>query len=249
MSRSKTGKLIMGLGLLLIAAALVLSAYNVWDSYRAGRSAEDVLAAMDEAHLAALTGGASSSGGSSGGDKDGNTSAGSEQGNADGADGSGGASEDEAKDGKNSDGSTYMPTINIDGNEYIGVLDIPALGIRLPVMGDWSYPKLRTAPCRYIGSVYDDDLVICGHNYQRHFGGLKNLTAGDTVMFTDEGGNVSSYTVTEVVQLSGTALGEMKAGDWDLTLFTCTVGGQLRVTVRCMRSERLYNEQGTGQAY
>lgn len=68
-------------------------------------------------------------------------------------------------------------------------------------------------------------------------------------MFTDEGGNVSSYTVTEVVQLSGTALGEMKAGDWDLTLFTCTVGGQLRVTVRCMRSERLYNEQGTGQAY
>ena len=235
MSRSKTGKLIMGLGLLLIAAALVLAAYNVWDSYRAGKSAEDVLAAMDEAHLAALSGGASSSGGSSGG--------------ADSADGGGGSSEDDAHDGKHSDGSTYMPTINIDGNEYIGVLDIPALGIRLPVMGDWSYPKLRTAPCRYIGSVYDDDLVICGHNYQRHFGGLKNLTAGDTVMFTDEGGNVSSYTVTEVVQLSGTALGEMKAGDWDLTLFTCTVGGQLRVTVRCMRSERLYNEQGTGQAY
>ena len=248
MSRSKTGKLIMGLGLLLIAAALVLSAYNVWDSYRAGKSAEDVLAAMDEAHLAALSGGASSSGGISGGTVDESAPAGSEQGSADSADG-GGSSEDAAHDGKHSDGSTYMPTINIDGNEYIGVLDIPALGIRLPVMGDWSYPKLRTAPCRYIGSVYDDDLVICGHNYQRHFGGLKNLTAGDTVMFTDEGGNVSSYTVTEVVQLSGTALGEMKAGDWDLTLFTCTVGGQLRVTVRCMRSERLYNEQGTGQAY
>lgn len=249
MSRSKTGKLIMGIGLLLIAAALVLSAYNVWDSYRAGKSAEDVLAAMDEAHLAALSGGASGSGGSSGGAEDGSTSAGSWQENADSADGGGGSSEDAAHDGKHSDGSTYMPTINIDGNEYIGVLDIPALGIRLPVMGDWSYPKLRTAPCRYIGSVYDDDLVICGHNYQRHFGGLKNLTAGDTVMFTDEGGNVSSYTVTEVVQLSGTALGEMKAGDWDLTLFTCTVGGQLRVTVRCMRSERLYNEQGTGHAY
>ena len=249
MSRSKTGKLIMGLGLLLIAAALVLSAYNVWDSYRAGKSAEDVLAAMDEAHLAALSGGASGSSGGSGGAEDGSTSAGSGQGNADSADVGGGSSEDEALDGKNSVGSTYMPTINIDGNEYIGVLDIPALGIRLPVMGDWSYPKLRTAPCRYTGSVYDDDLVICGHNYQRHFGGLKNLTAGDTLMFTDEGGNVSSYTVTEVVQLSGTALGEMKAGDWDLTLFTCTVGGQLRVTVRCMRSERLYNEQGTGQAY
>ena len=102
MSRSKTGKLIMGLGLLLIAAALVLSAYNVWDSYRAGKSAEDVLAAMDEVHLAALSGGASSSGGISGGAEDGSTSAGSGQENADSADG-GGSSEDEAKDGKHSE--------------------------------------------------------------------------------------------------------------------------------------------------
>ena len=25
----------------------------------------------------------------------------------------------------------------------------------------------------------------------------------------------------------------MEAGDWDLTLFTCTYGGRKRVTVRC----------------
>jgi sortase A len=26
----------------------------------------------------------------------------------------------------------------------------------------------------------------------------------------------------------------MESGDWDLTLFTCTTGGQSRITVRCV---------------
>jgi len=30
-----------------------------------------------------------------------------------------------------------------------------------------------------------------------------------------------------------TAVEEMTAGEWDLTLFTCTLGGRSRVTVRC----------------
>lgn len=28
----------------------------------------------------------------------------------------------------------------------------------------------------------------------------------------------------------------MITGDWDLTLFTCTPGGQLRIAVRCIRA-------------
>ena len=38
-----------------------------------------------------------------------------------------------------------------------------------------------------------------------------------------------------VQQLPGTAIQEMEAGDWDLTLFTCDAGGTARVTVRCER--------------
>lgn len=34
-----------------------------------------------------------------------------------------------------------MPVIKIDGQDYIGVLEIPALNLRLPVMAEWSYPK------------------------------------------------------------------------------------------------------------
>lgn len=37
--------------------------------------------------------------------------------------------------------------------------------------------------------------------------------------------------------LEPTDLEGMEAGDWDMTLYTCTVGGQSRVTVRFVREE------------
>ncbi len=128
-----------------------------------------------------------------------------------------------------------MPAVEIDGYEYIGTLSIPQFGLELPVMSEWSYPGLRIAPGRYSGSVWTDDLIICGHNYERHFGNLRDLEPGDAVSFTDIMGNIFDYEVAEVETLQPTAISEMKSGDWDLTLFTCTIGGRYRVTVRCVR--------------
>ncbi len=34
-----------------------------------------------------------------------------------------------------------MPDTEIKGEKYIGVLQIPACGLELPVMGTWSYPQ------------------------------------------------------------------------------------------------------------
>ena len=69
----------------------------------------------------------------------------------------------------------------------------------------------------------------------RHFGLIKNLHYGDDVTFTDMDGNTFRYQVIEVETLKPLAVEEMKTGDWDLTLFTCTLGGATRVTVRCSR--------------
>ena len=88
-----------------------------------------------------------------------------------------------------------------------------------------------------MGSAYTDDLIIAAHNYTRHFGNLKNLEPGDRIIFTDVDGNVFSYEVILRETLMPTAIEEMESGDWDLTLFTCTIGGAYRVTVRCQRAE------------
>lgn len=125
-----------------------------------------------------------------------------------------------------------MPEISVEENSYIGVLRIPSLALELPIISEWSYESLKTAPCRYSGSAYQDDLVICGHDYTSHFGRLKYLEAGDTAVFTDMDGNVFTYELAETEILQPTDTDEMESGGWSLTLFTCTIGGQSRLTLR-----------------
>lgn len=130
-----------------------------------------------------------------------------------------------------------MTVAEIDGNEYIGFLSIPSISLELPVMADWSYPKLQISPCRYTGNLFADDLVIMAHNFRRHFGSIKDLAIGDEVLFTDMDGTTYAYAVVAVDVLQPSDVEDMTAGEYDLTLFTCTYGGRTRVTIRCDRTE------------
>ena len=134
------------------------------------------------------------------------------------------------------DAAAAAPTnaaADADGSSCIGVLELPSLNLSLPVQRDWSYPALRRSPCRYTGSAADSDLIIAGHNYNTHFGRLKELCVGDAVRFTEVDGKRHSYTVSAIETIEPFDQQGMHGGDWDLTLFTCTLGGQHRVTVRC----------------
>lgn len=126
-----------------------------------------------------------------------------------------------------------MPTKEIDGRYYIGILEIPVIGIELPVNDEWDDESARSAPCRYAGSVYSKDIVIAGHNYSTHFAKLEQLSYDDKIFFTDVEGNRFEYQVVGIEVLDGTDVEEMQTGDWDMTLFTCTYSGQTRLTIRC----------------
>lgn len=200
------GKMFTITGLLLFAAALALSVYNLWDGYRAEQSREKLLEEYR--------------------DKSQNIS-------------------DEGEQAEESDGqiSDYqlnpemeMPEItleDLDGAACIGVLEIPKIDLKLPVLSEWSYPLLKKAPCRYSGSAYLDNLVIAAHNYRTHFGKLKELETGDEVIFTDAAGNRFEYKVAVVEALTPQSVEDMTSGEWALSLFTCTLDGKNRVTVRC----------------
>ena len=202
-NKRKKGSLLITLGLLLIAAALGLTAWNLYDEHRAEQSVSQVVEQLDQILPPAP-------------DPDFQTI--------------------EVPDYVlNPD--MEMPVETIDGQNYIGVLSIPALELELPIISEWSYPRLKTAPCRYTGSVYKNDMIIAAHNYASHFGNLKYLQEGDAVVFTDMDGNVFHYEVTICETLMPTAISEIQQGDWDMTLFTCTIGGAYRVTVRCQRTD------------
>lgn len=134
-------------------------------------------------------------------------------------------------------GDSSSEMAEVDGYTYIGYLSIPSLDLELPIMDDWDMERMKIAPCRYFGSVKSKDLVIAGHNYVRLFGRLQRLKIGDSITFTDVGGNVTSYEVYELEVLPSTAVDEMVENEAALTIFTCTYSGQARFTVRCELSE------------
>ena len=204
--KNQIGKIFTITGLLLFAAALALSAYNLWDGYRAEQSTEKLLEEYR--------------------DKNQDISDKGEQ-----ADESDGQIPDYQLNPE-----MEMPEIaleDLDGVACIGVLEIPAIDLKLPVLSEWSYPLLKKAPCRYSGSAYLDNLVIAAHNYRTHFGKLKELETGDEVIFTDAAGNRFEYKVAAVEALTPQSVEDMTSGEWALSLFTCTLDGKNRVTVRC----------------
>ena len=204
MMRTKKGLAFIDGGLLLLAAALLLTGYNLWDSWRAKEEAGKIAAVL-ESHMD------------------------SQEKEMD--------KKDMPADSSRTDEQEEITAVVIDKENYIGMLEIPSLRLELPVMGEWSYPKLRIAPCRYTGSVYQNDMIIAGHNYDSHFGRLKKLQAGDEIRFTDVHGITYFYKVISQEILEKNAVEQIKKGGWDLTLFTCTIGGTRRIAVRCKRMD------------
>ena len=209
----RIGSLLMVLGLLLLLSAAAIAGYNIWDSNRAAESSQSIAQQL-AAHIP----------------EDSKVEANhtapdvTEQGNVI-------LPEQEVPDYVLAP-EMKMPEEMVDGIAYIGVLEIPELGLTLPVASQWSYPQLRQTPCRYTGSAYTNDLVISAHNYDQHFGNLGKLFHDSEIRFTDADGNVFIYQVVEFETLNPTAITAMTSYTEGLTLFTCTVGGKSRVTLR-----------------
>lgn len=207
------GSICIVTGLLLIAAALFFTGRNLYDNATAERAAENAVGQLETMIGDHTRDGAQPTAGVE-------------------ASGENGVYVPELPDYvKNPE--MEMPVLEVDGVPYIGMLYIPALDLELPVAAQWDYPTLDIAPCRYSGSAYLNNMVICAHNYSSFFSGIKNLNQGDQVLFVDGDGNRFTYQVIGKETLQPRDTQYMTEGDWDLTLFTCTVGGQSRVTVRC----------------
>ena len=202
----KKGTILMITGLLLIVAALFLTLFNIYDSKRAGQESEQVVGQIIGKIEQAQQ------------EKQEQSEAGVD-----------------VTPDYELDSAIEMPSVKVEEFRYIGLLEIPALNRQLPIMAECTVRGLRKAPCCYTGSVYEDSMVIAGHNYLSHFAGLRGLPLGSEVYFTDMEGNIFQYTIEWIEVLQPDQVEEMTSGDWDLTLFTCTYGGQTRHAIRCLR--------------
>lgn len=139
------------------------------------------------------------------------------------------------------DDSSDEITVDVNGYDYIGFIEIPKIEIKLPVLSEWDYTRLKIAPCRQFGSINTDDIVIAAHNYKKHFGNLSTLNIGDEIILTDTSKKEHLYSVERVEILNPTDVEKVQNSGYDLVLYTCTYGGKTRVTLFCnKRMERSY---------
>lgn len=202
----------MALGLLLGAAALLLAIYNLYDDYLAGKNADTALQLVSGMIPESV-----------------------------------GSLEEQLQEVSSLSEVEYpdyvlnpdmeMTVKMFNGQEYVGVIELPTLSLKLPVISEWSDAKLKLAPCRYKGSVYTNDLIVAGHSYKNHFRYIRKMQIGDPVIYTDMDGNRFVYEVTGTEVIAGSDVAKMEEGEWDFTMFTCTPNGGSRYTVRCTLTE------------
>ena len=110
--KPRRGRRLIIAGAALVAAALLLTAWNLYDQYRAGNAANAVLGELLPEPVAPTPG--------AGGQPE--------------------PDETPAATPEPTPHPEEMPTQTIDGYDYIGVLSVPSLGLELPVISQWSSP-------------------------------------------------------------------------------------------------------------
>ena len=126
----------------------------------------------------------------------------------------------------------------------IGLIEIPSIEIKLPIIGKWSYPLLKISICRYTGPLPNSKghLVLLGHNYKSgaHFGNLKKLKKGAEIFLTDTATNTRlRYEVYEIKTIRPDDFNALKEsrGSFGLTLLTCQNDGNDRMILRCEQKD------------
>ena len=89
-----------------------------------------------------------------------------------------------------------MPILSINGTDFVGILEMPRYESELPVCAEWG--RLTKHPCQFGGSVYDGTMQIGATSQKGQYEFYREISVGDTVIFTDMEGNRYTYTITNL---------------------------------------------------
>ena len=126
-----------------------------------------------------------------------------------------------------------MPALQINGQDYIGIVEIPSFGLTLPVYSSWDAEKVSSFPCRFWGTVYDGSLIIGGADQSGQFDCFDRIQDGSTVTVTDMTGGEYVYTVARVDRSKSAQADVLMDDSMDLTLFVRDAYNLNYIIVRC----------------
>ena len=124
-----------------------------------------------------------------------------------------------------------MPSLNVYGNNFIAILELPANDASLPVGALWS--DMDAYPCLYTGSAYDGSLIIGTSNQKGQFDFVKEISVGNAVYVTDMTGNQFSYKVTDIQYCDHADNQTLSSESDDLTIFVKNIYAFEYIIIRC----------------
>ncbi len=93
-------------------------------------------------------------------------------------------------------GDNRMPVLPIDETDFVGILEMPQYESALPVCADWGY--LTKYPCKFSGSIYNRTMQIGVTSQKGQYDFYREISIGDTVIFTDVEGYRYTYAITNL---------------------------------------------------
>lgn len=126
-----------------------------------------------------------------------------------------------------------MPVLQIQGTDFVGLLEVPSFGVSLPIGNSWSSAGASRYPCRFLGSAYDNSLILGGVNRKGQLDFCEKLDLGDRITVTDMTGAKFSYEVVRIDRRDSADSAVLRETDSALTLFVHSKTWSGYVIVRC----------------
>ena len=89
-----------------------------------------------------------------------------------------------------------MSVLSVDEVDFVGLIELPRYASALPVCADWG--KTSQYPCRFSGSIYDGTMQIGATTQKGQYDFYRELSVGDTLIYTDVEGNQYTYVITSL---------------------------------------------------
>ena len=135
-------------------------------------------------------------------------------------------------------------TVELNSNKnflVIGIIEIPLIDIKYPILSNTTDELLKISPCRFYGPYPNKigNLCIAGHNYDdnRFFGNLHKLEIGDIINIYDSSNLCVLYQIYEKYETSGndtSCTNQNTNGKREITLVTCNNVNKNRLIVKAI---------------
>lgn len=136
---------------------------------------------------------------------------------------------------------TALELNSTDACSIIGIVEIPKINVKYPILSDTNDELLKISACRFYGPNPNKvgNLCIAAHNYDdnRFFSNLYQLNIGDSIHIYDASNSLVSYYIYDKFEISKndtSCTGQNTNGKKEITLVTCNNINKNRLIVKAV---------------